>query len=82
MIWYLLIPLSCYPLYSYVSKPFSNIMANRILQSKLHKIESIVEHFNNVMDLVYNPAKGLVIHESLVPWRGRINFQQYIKIKK
>ena len=46
-------------------------------ESKLHKIEPIVEHFNNVMTLVYNPGKNLVIDESLVLWHGRLHFQQY-----
>ena len=47
--------------------------------SKLRKIEPIVKHFNNVMNFQYNSGKDLVIDESLVLWRGRLLFQQYIK---
>ena len=36
----------------------------------------------DVMNCVYNPGKDLVIDESLVLWRGRLHFRQYIKNKK
>ena len=47
-----------------------------------NKIKPPVKHFNNVMNFIYYPGKDLVIDESLVLWRGRLHFRQYIKNKK
>ena len=40
-----------------------------------------MDHFNNVMK-IYAPDKSLCIDESMMLWRGRLIFTQYIKNKK
>jgi len=49
---------------------------------RLFKIKSIVEYFNNKMDEVYYPGKNLSIDESMILWRGRLIFRQYIQGKR
>lgn len=50
--------------------------------SRLHKIQPILERFNNIMIDLYYPKADLSIDESMVLWRGRLIFRQYIKNKK
>lgn len=50
--------------------------------SRLHKIQPILDRFNNIMSDLYYPEVGLSIDESMVLWRGRLIFRQYIKNKK
>uniref|UniRef100_A0A1A9WYH0 PiggyBac transposable element-derived protein domain-containing protein n=1 Tax=Glossina brevipalpis TaxID=37001 RepID=A0A1A9WYH0_9MUSC len=46
---------------------------------KLHKIESVIKHFNNTMERLYNPDKNLIIDDPMILWRGRLTFRQDIK---
>lgn len=48
----------------------------------LSKIRYIIDYFNNKMDTCYYPAKELSLDESMVLWRGRLRFKQYIKNKR
>ena len=48
----------------------------------LRKIVPIVEHLNNTMNTIYIPDKDLSIDESMMLWRGRLVFRQYIKNKR
>ncbi|GBP66764.1 PiggyBac transposable element-derived protein 4 [Eumeta japonica] len=50
--------------------------------SRLHKIQPILDRFNNIMADLYYPEADLSIDESMVLWRGRLVFRQYIKNKK
>ncbi|XP_047738345.1 piggyBac transposable element-derived protein 4-like [Hyalella azteca] len=45
---------------------------------RLHKIEPILDMLKNNFKSVYSPGEKLVVDESLVPFRGRIFFRQYI----
>ena len=49
---------------------------------RLRKIVPIVEHVNNTMNTIYIPDKDLSIDESMMLWRGRLVFRQYIKNKR
>lgn len=49
---------------------------------RLHKIRPIIDYFNNSMDNLYYPNKELCIDESMMLWRGRLLFRQYIKNKR
>ncbi|KAL4132042.1 hypothetical protein QTP88_009263 [Uroleucon formosanum] len=46
--------------------------------SRIYKIEPVLNYFNNRMKEIYQPSKNL----SLVLWRGRLLFRQYIKNKR
>ncbi|KAK9711492.1 Transposase IS4 [Popillia japonica] len=49
---------------------------------RLHKIRPGLEYFNNRMLEVYYPGKEQSLDESMVLWRGLLQFRQYIKNKK
>ena len=42
----------------------------------------LVVQLNNKMATIYNPGRKLSIEESIMLWRGRLIFRQYIKNKK
>ena len=45
---------------------------------RIHKIKPILEILKNNFKSVYSPGEKLIVNESLVPFRGRIIFRQYI----
>lgn len=49
---------------------------------RLHKIRYMQDYFNKRMEEVYYPEKELSLDESMVLWRGRLVFRQFIKGKK
>ncbi|XP_022182835.1 piggyBac transposable element-derived protein 4-like [Myzus persicae] len=51
-------------------------------RNRLYKIQPIVDYFNSKMNEIYEPSKNLSIDESMVLWRGRLIFRQYIKNKR
>ncbi|XP_043259648.1 piggyBac transposable element-derived protein 4-like [Colletes gigas] len=42
--------------------------------NSLNKIQPIIDYFNNKMKQVYYPLKELSIHETQVPWRGKLDY--------
>lgn len=49
---------------------------------RLSKIRMIMDHFNETMLRLITPDKNLSIDESMMLWRGRLVFRQYIKNKR
>lgn len=49
---------------------------------RMGKCRLIIENFNNTMESIYYPTKHLSLDESMVLWRGRLIFRQYIKNKR
>lgn len=49
---------------------------------RLHKIQPIVELLNAKFKRVVQPDENLCIDETMVPFRGRLKFRQYIKGKR
>lgn len=49
---------------------------------RLYKVRPILNHFNHVMRESYVPDRNICIDESMMLWRGRLLFRQYIKNKK
>ena len=58
---------------------FSN---NEEEESRLDKIMPLVNQLNEKMKAIYQPKRDLSIDESMMLWRGRLVFRQYIKNKK
>ncbi|CAB3233193.1 unnamed protein product [Arctia plantaginis] len=58
---------------------FSKQNEQGISSDKLHKIRDVFEMIVAEFKKVLQPGKVLVIDESMVPWRGRLQFRQYIK---
>ncbi|CAN2388364.1 Transposase IS4, partial [Pristimantis euphronides] len=48
----------------------------------LYKIRPILEHFNAKFAQAYTPEKNISIDESLVHFRGRLKFRQYLPSKR
>ncbi len=48
---------------------------------RLNKIQPLIDALKNNYQKVYVPAEDFVIDETLVPWRGRLVFRQYIPNK-
>lgn len=49
---------------------------------RLQKITPIVNIFNETANKLFTPEKSLCVDESLVPFRGRVVFRQYIPNKR
>lgn len=49
---------------------------------RLYKVRPLINYFNKRMCEVYYPGKELSLDESMVLWRGRLQFRQYIKNKR
>ncbi|KAG5865977.1 hypothetical protein JTB14_011972 [Gonioctena quinquepunctata] len=49
---------------------------------RLSKVRTLVNFFNNKMFTTYSPQKKLSIDDSMLLWRERLMFRQYIKNKK
>jgi len=50
--------------------------------SRLNKIDKMTNYFNKTMEELYQLSKNLSIDESMVLFRGRLMFHQYIKNKR
>ena len=55
---------------------------NTVGPGRLRKIAPIAEHLNNTMNTIYILDKDLTIDESMMLWRRRLVFRQYIKNKR
>nr|XP_022902544.1 piggyBac transposable element-derived protein 4-like [Onthophagus taurus] len=51
-------------------------------KARLARIRPVMDHFNTKMQSVYSSGKELSLDESMVLWRGRLAFRQYIKNRK
>lgn len=49
---------------------------------RIAKIQFFVDYFNSKMEYVFYPQRELSLDESMVLWRGRLIFRQYLKGKK
>lgn len=50
--------------------------------SSYAKVKSIIDFFNNRISEIYYPTKNITIDESMMLWRGRLGFRQYMKGKR
>ena len=48
---------------------------------KLHKIRPLITHMERKFASLYYPGKNLAVDESMMPWKGRLQFKQYIPSK-
>ncbi|XP_025423083.1 piggyBac transposable element-derived protein 4-like [Sipha flava] len=51
-------------------------------EDRLYKIRPLITYFNNKIITIYYPKKELSLDESMVLWRGRLQFRQYIQNKR
>ena len=77
----------------YKNEHFPSVMTRERFESMLHcfnfgekeklrKIRMILDHFNETMLELVTPGQHLSIDESMILWRGRLLFRQYIKNKR
>ncbi|XP_046666729.1 piggyBac transposable element-derived protein 4-like [Homalodisca vitripennis] len=50
-------------------------------EPRLWKIKKLLNHLNAKFESLVTPEESLVIDESMVPWRGRLIFKQYLPKK-
>ena len=50
-------------------------------QARDAKVASMIQRFNTTMRMIYVPRQQLSLDESLLAWRGRLSFSQYITNK-
>lgn len=56
--------------------------SKRMLDDRLYKISPIINIFNETASKIFTPGKSVCVDESLVPFRGRVVFRQYIPNKR
>jgi hypothetical protein len=56
--------------------------SENIPNDRLFKIHPLINYFNTKMNTIYYPNKELSLDESMVLWRGRLIFRQYIQNKR
>lgn len=61
---------------------FNNNEDERFANDRLRKLTPLVERLLDRFQNVYIPKSDVCSHETLVPFRGRLRFRQYIKNKK
>ena len=63
---------------------FMHFTNNEVISNtnRLEKIKPIVDDFKRKFPNCLNPAKNLCVDESLVLWKGRLGFKQYIPYKR
>ncbi|KAE9521286.1 hypothetical protein AGLY_018305 [Aphis glycines] len=49
---------------------------------RMYKVRPLIDYFNNKMNTIYYPKRELSLDESMVLWRGRLVFWQYIQNKR
>lgn len=54
---------------------FSDDVSNT---NRMGKCQMCIDNFNSTMNSIYYPSKNLSLDESMVLWRGRLIFRQYI----
>lgn len=57
-------------------------MDTQVPLTQYGKIKPIIDFFNDKMREIYYPKRELSIDESMVLWRGRLSFRQYVKGKR
>ena len=53
-----------------------------IEKGRLSKVKLLLHHLNDTMREIYVPDKDLSLDGSMMLWRGRLIFRQYIKNKR
>ena len=51
-------------------------------RDRLFKIRPLLDHLNLTFKLVFTPGKNIAIDESLLLWKGRLVFKQYVPMKR
>ena len=49
---------------------------------RLGKVRFLLDHLNGLSENLFTPGKNLSLDESMMLWRGRLIFRQYIKGKR
>ncbi|KAJ8942909.1 hypothetical protein NQ314_009884 [Rhamnusium bicolor] len=57
-------------------------MDNNHPDRKLYKINPVLQYLKNKFMTIYTPEKNISVDESLVGWKGRLQWKQYIPSKR
>lgn len=56
-----------------------NLTGEAASRDRIYKIRPLIDYFNNKMHEIYQPGKNLSLDESMILWRGRLVFKQFIR---
>lgn len=59
-----------------------NIVGGDPPEDRLYKIRPVLNYFQAKMNTIYYPGKNLSLDESMLLWRGRLIFRQYLQNKR
>ena len=48
---------------------------------KLRKVRNLYDHLSQKFETTYTPNGNIAVDESMIPWRGRVSFRQFIPSK-
>lgn len=51
-------------------------------RDRLYKVRPVIDHMFEQFQTVYQPEKDIAVDESLLMWKGRLLFRQYIPMKR
>lgn len=51
-------------------------------RDRLYKIRPIIDYLNNKFQTVYTPYENIALDETLLLWKGRLSFRQYMPLKR
>lgn len=60
----------------------NNLMQENVPSRKLYKVKPILDHMRRKFMTTYIPEKYISVDESLVGWKGRLQWKQYIPSKR
>ena len=50
-------------------------------RDRLYKLRPLIDHLFEAFQTVYTPGPSVAVDESLVMWKGRLHFRQYLPLK-
>ena len=61
---------------------FLHFTSTEVLNDKLHKIRPIFNHLTSKFKENYTPGENVTVDESLMLWKGRLGWKQFIRTKR
>lgn len=59
-----------------------NIDNHQEITDRLYKVRPLLDYFSQKMKSIYYPGRNLALDESMVLWKGRLIFKQYLPKKR
>ena len=63
------------------NNPTARVVRNQPMYQLLWRLKWLMDHINQKSSQLYIPETEVAIDEVMVPFKGRVHFKQYIKMK-